>query len=92
MPLAKIKQKGQVTIPAPIRSALALEEGDYVEVTSDGRTIVLTPKAMVDRDPVADAAIGEALADLENGRVTPAFASAGALVDHLERHDAGDED
>lgn len=81
IPLAKIGPKGRVTIPAPIRSALALEEGDYVEVTSDGRTIVLTPKAMVVPDP----AIDEALADVKDGRVTPSFSSVETLVAHLDR-------
>jgi AbrB family looped-hinge helix DNA binding protein len=73
MPLAKVKQKGQVTIPADIRVELGLVEGDYVEVTRDGAHIVLTPKEMVDRHPAIDAAIAEGLADAAAGRLSPKF-------------------
>jgi len=75
MPLAKVKQKGQVTIPANIRELLGLDEGDYVEVTTEGSRIVLTPKEITDRHPVIDAALAEALEDESAGRVSPKFAS-----------------
>ena len=75
VPLARVKQKGQVTIPAPIREELGLDEGDYVEVTREDNRIVLTPKAMVDRHPAIDAALAEGLADIAAGRVSPAFSS-----------------
>ena len=44
MPLAKVKQKGQVTIPAKLRGELGLAEGDYVDISREGSRIVLTPK------------------------------------------------
>jgi AbrB family looped-hinge helix DNA binding protein len=75
MALAKVKRKGQVTIPAPIRERLALVEGDYLEVTVEDSRIVLTPKEVVDRHPAIDAVIEEGLADVAAGRVTPAFES-----------------
>ena len=75
MPLAKVKQKGQVTIPAKIRGELGLDEGDYVEVSREGSRIVLTPKETVDRHPAIDAALAEALEDERTGRMTPAFDS-----------------
>ena len=75
MALARVKQKGQVTIPAPIRERLALVEGDYLEVTVEDRRIVLTPKEVVEHDPPIDATIAEGLADAAAGRVTPAFES-----------------
>jgi AbrB family looped-hinge helix DNA binding protein len=73
MPLAKVKPKGQVTIPASIRDDLGLHEGDYVEVTREKDHIVLTPKVMVDRHPAIDAALAEGLADIREGRVSPPF-------------------
>lgn len=73
MPLAKLKPKGQVTIPASIREDLGLHEGDYVEVTREQDHIVLTPKAIVDRHPAIDAALAEGLADVHAGRVSPPF-------------------
>ena len=75
MALARVKQKGQVTIPADIRESLGLGEGDYVEVKQQGRRIVLTPKQVVDRHPQIDAALAEGLADVRAGRLSPKFAS-----------------
>lgn len=78
MPLARVKPKGQVTIPAQIRKALALEEGDYVEVSTDGKTIVLTPQAVVNRTDL-EAALAEAAEDARHGRATPPFDSVKAF-------------
>jgi len=75
MPLAKVKQKGQVTIPASVREYLGLDEGDYVEVTTEGPRIVLTPKEITDRHPAIDAALAKAAEDESAGRVSPKFAS-----------------
>ena len=73
--LARVKQKGQVTIPAAIRAEVGLAEGDYVEVRRQGRRIVLTPKEVLDRHPEIDAALAEGIADARAARVTPKFAS-----------------
>lgn len=73
MPLAKVKQKGQVTIPADIRAKAGLNEGDYVEVTRRGQVIVLTPKQIVDRHPAIDTALADARADERAGRISPKF-------------------
>ena len=50
MPLVKLKQKGQMTIPAEIRDQLKLRQGDLLEARTDGRSIILVPKAIVDRE------------------------------------------
>jgi AbrB family looped-hinge helix DNA binding protein len=76
MPLAKVKHKGQVAIPAAIREELGLEDGDYVEVKREGRRIVLTPQDHVERHPAIDAAIAEGLEDARAGRLSPKFKSA----------------
>ena len=73
MPLARVKQKGQVTIPANIREELGLHEGDYVEVTTEGSRVVLTPQQIAPRHPEIDAALAEGLADIQAGRVSPSF-------------------
>jgi len=39
----KVLQKGKVTIPADIREALGLEEGDYVTVELKGSQVVVYP-------------------------------------------------
>ena len=73
MPLAKVKQKGQVTIPVDIRDELGLHEGDYVEVSREGSRIVLTPQAIAPPHPEIDTALAEGVADIEAGRISPKF-------------------
>ena len=74
MPLVKVKEKFQVTIPTALRKAVHLSVGDLLEAEAKGNTIVFKPKALVDREAV-DAAIQEGLEDLKAGRVTPKFSS-----------------
>ena len=50
MAVVKVKEKYQVTIPAEIRKVLALKVGDYLEVETNGTAIVLTAKAMIDKE------------------------------------------
>ena len=73
MPLVKIKEKGQVTLPAKIRERRGLRAGDYMEVQEEGNRIVLIPQEIAPRHPEIDKAISEGLADVRAGRVTPAF-------------------
>jgi AbrB family looped-hinge helix DNA binding protein len=79
MPLVKIQEKGQVTLPAKIRHAVGLNSGDLVMIEKEGDRIVLIPQAVVARDPVTDAAIAEGLEDIRAGHVTPAFPTMEAL-------------
>jgi AbrB family looped-hinge helix DNA binding protein len=74
MPLVKVKEKFQVTIPTALRKAVRLSVGDLLEAEAKGNATVLKPKVVVDREAV-DAAIKEGLADLKAGRVTPKFSS-----------------
>lgn len=50
MPLVKITRNRQITIPKELFEALALQQGDYMEVTREGDTLVLRPKTIVDRE------------------------------------------
>jgi AbrB family looped-hinge helix DNA binding protein len=88
MPLVKIQEKGQVTLPAKIRHEVGLNSGDLVMIEKEGDRIVLIPQAVVARDPVTDAAITEGLEDIRAGRVTPAFPTMEALEAWL-RSDEG---
>lgn len=71
-----IRAKGQITIPADIREAARLEEGDPVEVeiTRDG--ILLRPQKVIDATqawfwtPTWQAGEAEAEADIAAGRGT----------------------
>jgi len=76
--LTKVTRNGQVTLPAPIRRALRVEEGDYVEVRVTEDSIVLTPKKLVDKSQTYfwssawQTAEREASEDIAAGRVREA--------------------
>ena len=74
MPMIKVKEKFQVTIPNAIRKEADLAVGDYLEVVIEGSTIVLKPKAMVDRESV-EAAIEAGLRDVKEGRLIGPFSN-----------------
>ena len=50
MTLARIRGKGQVTLPDNIRQAANLAEGDYLEVSVSQGAIVMRPKRLIDAD------------------------------------------
>lgn len=50
MPLVKIKDKFQVTIPASIRKAADLDIGDFLEAEIREDGILLIPKTITDRN------------------------------------------
>ena len=54
MALMKLTRNGQVTLPTEARRKLRLDEGDYFEAEVVGTSIVLTPKAVVDREAAWD--------------------------------------
>ena len=49
MPLVKVKEKFQITLPVELREVLHLAVGDLLEATIEDNVIVLKPKAVVDR-------------------------------------------
>jgi AbrB family looped-hinge helix DNA binding protein len=75
MPIVKVKTKAQITLPLKVRQALGIEEGDYLDVTIQGNTIVLVPQALVTKLPPVDLSeqgermLEEALQDVAEGRV-----------------------
>ncbi len=83
MPLTKVKEKFQVTIPTAVRKTARLAVGDILEATVKNNVIVLTPKAVVDRASI-EAALEEGLADLKAGRVSPAFSTVKEFKAYLK--------
>lgn len=87
--LVKVARSGQITIPAAIRQALNLREGDYVEVTLADDRIIITPKQVVDRSQAYfwtaewQAAEREADEDIRAGRVR-VFEDVDELLADLE--------
>ena len=82
MPLVKVKEKFQVTLPAAIRQKVGVDVGDLLEATVQGKTITFTPKVAVDRAFV-EQRLAEGLEDVKKGRVYGPFSSAKALVRSL---------
>ena len=87
--LTKVTRNGQITLPAAVRRAAGIEEGDLVAVTIEGDTITLVPKRLVDKSQAyfwSDAwqqAERELSEDIALGRVRP-FSDVEALIAALE--------
>jgi AbrB family looped-hinge helix DNA binding protein len=77
--LVKIQRKGQVTIPTRLRIQLGLVDGDLVEAKAERGKIVLTPKAIVDREytpaqrRVIDSHLAESLEQVKKGKTYGPF-------------------
>ena len=54
MPLATVKPKFHVTMPAKLRKDIDLREGDIMEVTLVGDATLVKPRAMVNKNAVVD--------------------------------------
>lgn len=48
MPIVRIMEHGQVTIPKKFREALGIKKGDIAEAKLEGERIVITPKKLVE--------------------------------------------
>jgi antitoxin MazE len=90
--LTKVTRHGQVTLPAAVRRAVNVEEGDYVEVRVEGDAVILTPKKLIDKSQAYfwtvewQAAEREASADIAAGRVH-GFENVEELIASLEGED-----
>ncbi len=42
-----LREKGRITIPAKVRKALGLREGDRLQLKTEGGAIILAPKRVV---------------------------------------------
>jgi AbrB family looped-hinge helix DNA binding protein len=79
VPLVKVKEKYQVTLPASVRRKAGLAVGDLLEADIEGKRITLTPKSVVDRE------IALALEDVKKSRVYGPFTSAEEAIRSLHR-------
>jgi AbrB family looped-hinge helix DNA binding protein len=69
LPLVKVKEKFQITLPVELREALHLAVGDVLEAIIEQDKIVLTPKAVVDRTAAWDRVI--AVLDRVHAKLPP---------------------
>jgi len=75
MPLVKVKEKYQVTLPASVRQRAKVLVGDFLEAQVEGGKITLTPKVVVDRAFI-EKRLAESFEDFRKGRAYGPFASA----------------
>jgi AbrB family looped-hinge helix DNA binding protein len=84
VPLVKVKEKFQVTLPASVRQKAGVAVGDLLEADVHGKKITLTPKVAVDRAFI-ERRLAEGLEDLKKGRIHGPFSSAKDTVRSLHR-------
>ena len=93
MTLTRVTRNGQITLPAAVRRAAGIEEGDLIAVTIEGDTITLVPKRLVDKSQAYfwseawQQAEREASEDIAQGRVR-SFNDVEALITALEAGEA----
>ncbi len=75
MPLVKVKEKYQVTLPAAVRRKAGVAVGDLMEAKVEGKKITLVPKVVVDRAFI-EKRLAESFEDFRKGRVYGPFSSA----------------
>src|ERR671926_1276913 len=54
MALVKLLRGGLLTVPAEVRKALRLKDGDYLDVKVEEGTLTLRPVAVIDRQKAWD--------------------------------------
>ena len=84
VPLVKVKEKYQVTLPASVRQKAGVAVGDLLEAQVQGKKITLTPKVVVDRELI-ERRLAEGLDDIKRGRVYGPFSSAKEVIRSLHR-------
>jgi AbrB family looped-hinge helix DNA binding protein len=93
MTLTRVTRNGQITLPAAVRRAAGIEEGDLIAVTIEGDTITLVPKRLVDKSQAFfwseawQQTEREASEDIAQGRVR-SFNDVEALITALEAGEA----
>ena len=95
--LVKVREKGQVTLPAFIRKSLDLKQGSIVLVKIVDNTVVLVPQRIIDKDQSWfwterwQTLEAEAEKDIRKGRIKT-FDSVEELFDEMEESLKTDKD
>lgn len=90
MPIVKVKQKAQITLPASFRKVLGIKEGDYLNVEIEHNKATLTPQTIMDKVPAVtlsekgEKMLNEALEDVKAGKVKE-FKDADELIKTLHK-------
>lgn len=95
MSLVRVRDKAQITLPARVRRALGIEEGDYLRVEVRDDEVVLRPQLVGDRFPTVRLSaegqrrVEEAEAEIREGR-GKRYRNVEELIEDLHRG-TGDE-
>ncbi|NOR90061.1 MAG: AbrB/MazE/SpoVT family DNA-binding domain-containing protein [Anaerolineales bacterium] len=87
--LTKVTRNGQITLPAAVRQAANIEEGDLIAVVVEGDTIRLSPQKLINKSQAYFWSEAwqkgelEATEDIVAGRIQE-FDDVNSLVDALE--------
>lgn len=81
MAAVKVGASRQIVIPKKIHDKLGLAPGDYLEVEVERGKVVMTPKALMDKQ--IEKRLAEGLEDLRTGRSHGPFDSAKKAVRFL---------
>ena len=77
MPLVRVKEKYQVTLPVKVRKRVGLNVGDLLEANVEKGKITLTPKLIIERR------LAESFEDFKKGRVYGPFSSSEEMIRSL---------
>ncbi len=80
MPIVKVKDKFQITVPVTLRARLALKVGDLLEAEIKNGVLELSPKDLVNRE------IDLARAQIKAGQYLGPFETAKEGARALRRH------
>ena len=90
MPLVKVTNKYQVTIPNVVRRKIGLGAGDVLEAKIESGKITLTPRTVEDeytpaQRRVIDGRLARSLADVKKGRTFGPFDTADEFIASMKR-------
>ncbi len=84
MPLVKVKNKYQVTLPASIRKKVGLAVGDVLDAQVKGKKITLTQKVLIDKKFI-EKRLAEGLEDIKKGHLHGPYRSIKTMLHSLRR-------
>jgi len=83
MTAVKVGMRRQVVLPKKIHDPVGLTADDYLEVGVERGKVVMTPKALVDKQ--LEKRLAESFEDVRKGRTYGPFSSAKELIADLHR-------
>jgi len=87
--LIQVREKAQITLPAKVRKAFGVKQGDYLEVKMAKKGILLSPKAIFDKIPSVELSkteekeLKKALKEVKQGK-TKEFKNVEELIKDLD--------